>query len=81
MIRVQSLQENSLPDLEVKLFNCLPAETRGHNGSLDTYMKKVDKFLSSLPDKPPLPHYYQNSATNSILKQGEQMQLEKSRKR
>ena len=65
----------------VKLFNCLPGEARGYNGSLDTFKKKVDKFQSSVPDKPLLSHYYQNSATNSILKQGEQMQAERSRRR
>ena len=79
MARVQSLQENSLPVLGARLFNLLPAETRGFSGQLDNFKKQVDRFLSGVPDQPPLPHYYQISATNSLLHQVQQMQAASSR--
>ena len=78
MARVQTLQEYSLPVLGARLFNCLPAETRGYDGGLDSFKRRVDIFLSSVPDKPPLPHYYQSASTNSILQQVEQMQAARS---
>ena len=76
MTRIQTLQENSLPVLGVRLFNILPTETRNYNGNLNTLKSKVDKFLSRVPDQPLMPHYYQGSTTNSIIKQVEQMGVE-----
>ena len=81
MARIQRLQEDSLPVLGARLFNCLPAETRGYSGSLETFKVKVDKFLSTVPDCPTLPHYYQCESTNSILQQVRQVQVASSGRR
>ena len=64
--RLDTLYEASVPVLGSKLFNCLPKETRGLDGSLDTFKGHLDRFLARIPDKPCLPHYYQTAPTNSV---------------
>ena len=71
--RVETLRENSLVVLGPRLFNCLPRDARDWEGSLETFKEKVDTFLTTVPDKPTLPHYYQSAATNSIIHQLEQL--------
>ena len=70
--RIQTLHENSMPVLGARLFNCLPKDVREFGGTLETFKVKVDLFLRTIPDKPCLPHYYQNAQSNSIIKQIEQ---------
>ena len=76
--RVQSLQENSLAVRGPRLFNCLPAEVREYEGSLDGFKHKLDRFLSTVPDKPCLPNYYQAAEGNSIIKQIVQIRTERA---
>ena len=35
-----------------KLFNMLPAEIRGHHGSLETFKSTLNEFLERIPDQP-----------------------------
>ena len=79
--KIKRLQEDSLPVLGARLFNCLPRETRGYNGSLESLKVKVDSYLRTVPDNPTLPHYYQEAATNSLFNQVLQMQAASSRRR
>ena len=76
--RVQSLQENSLAVRGPRLFNCLSAEVREYDGSLDGFKHKLDRFLSTVPDKPCLPNYYQAAEGNSIIKQIAQIRTERA---
>ena len=74
--RVKTLQEKSLTVLGPRLYNCLPADVRCYEGSMETFKVKVDRFLKTVPDRPCLPHYYQSSTSNSIWKQVEQMRAD-----
>ena len=76
MQRIETLRESSFPILGPRLFNCLPAEIRGFDGKVDIFKRKVDNFLSSIPDKPCLTHYHQRAANNSILGQVAQLRAE-----
>lgn len=67
--RIKNKLDESLPVIGSRLFNCLPAEIREVEGGLDSFKKKLDTFLRTIPDKPVLPHYYQTSPGNSLLQQ------------
>lgn len=69
--RVQTLRENSLLVRGPRLFNCLPASLRAHEGTLNSFKTQLDCFLSSVPDMPRLPHYHQPATSNSIAAQVE----------
>lgn len=77
MKKITTLRENSLIVLGARLFNCLPRDAREWEGGLETFKEKVDRFLTTVPDKPALPHYHQSAASNSIIKQLEQMRAER----
>ena len=67
--RMQTLRESSFAVIGPRLFNCLPCELRSYEGNPDGFKNKLDNFLSAVPDKPHLPHYYQAPRGNSILDQ------------
>lgn len=69
--RVQTLRENSLLVRGPRLFNCLPASLRAHQGELSSFKAQLDSFLSTIPDQPRLPHYHQPATSNSIVAQVE----------
>ena len=71
MARYMSLKDDSLCVRGPKLFNCLPAELRDVNFSFESFKRKLDDFLSKIPDKPSLPgpSYSQSARTNSIIDQ------------
>ena len=52
-----------------RLFNCMPTDLRAMNTSLQSFKRKLDSVLMSIPDRPVLPHYYQVSKSNSIVEQ------------
>ena len=74
--RIATLRENSFAVVGPKLFNCVERETREFEGEFDGFKRKLDKFLSKIPDKPSLPHYTQTARSNSIIDQVAQMRLD-----
>ena len=49
-----------------KLFNCLPIDIRNNtNCSLLEFKRKLDRFLSSIPDEPLAVGYTQNRSSNA----------------
>ena len=66
---IQTMKENSFLVTGPKLFNCMPKNIRDHQGSLSSFKRQLDKFLKEIPDKPSLPHYYQEAAGNSVIDQ------------
>ena len=67
--RVQSMRERCFALRAPRLFNCLPRQLRNDNGSLPNFKLKLDKYLQTVPDKPILPHYYQEAQDNSLISQ------------
>jgi exonuclease III len=77
LARVQSLRENSFAVMGPRLFNCLPFELREANEtSLESFKTKLDEFLLTVKDQPPLPHYYQAAPGNSLVHQIHQMHVQ-----
>jgi hypothetical protein len=66
---IRSMHERSFAVIGPRLFNCLPRELRDFEGTLETFKSKLDVFLKTIPDKPPVPHYYQPAEGNSVLQQ------------
>ena len=65
-------RENFLSVKGPKLFNILPADIRSSlNCDMSAFKKKLDNFLSSVPDEPGVPGYCQGraAASNSLLDQ------------
>ena len=67
--RLQTLRESSFAVKGPKLYNCIDKELRNYEGSLEGFKRKLDLFLSEIPDEPPLPGYYRPGASNSIVEQ------------
>ena len=67
--KVKSKIEASLPVQAPRLFNALPSEIRNFEGSVNSFKGKLDKFLSKIPDQPPLRGYTQQAASNSLIDQ------------
>ena len=55
MERIKSFKESSLIVRGPRLFNSLPPELRICLGNLEAFKSKLDKFLMTVPDQPPLP--------------------------
>ena len=67
--RIVTLKENSFALRGPRMFNCIPAELRNCDGTVESFKNNLDKFLAGVPDKPCLPLYYQASTGNSLLQQ------------
>ena len=67
--RFGTLKENSLVGKGLLLFNRLPAEIKACNDSLETFKKKLDNFLKTVPDQPVMQGYHQPASDNSITSQ------------
>ncbi len=68
--RVKTLLHNSFTTRAVRLFNILPKYLRNTTDcSIDSFKATLDKFLSCVPDQPPLPGYYREAESNSLLHQ------------
>ena len=68
--RYKTLKDQSFAVRGPKLFNCVPMELRDLSMSLDCFKANLDRFLSTIPDKPCLANYDgQNVDTNSIIHQ------------
>ena len=67
---VQNLLYSSLPIHGQRLFNTLPRELRSVTGcSVDSFKRKLDRYLQSIPDEPQIPGYtaQRRAETNSLL--------------
>ena len=73
---VQTMKECSIVVHGCRLFNAVPRELREFRGSSETFKRKLDTFLSSVPDKPALVNYHQPSAGNGLLSQLAQLRAE-----
>ena len=67
--RFATIREASFAINGPRLFNSIPAELRDYTGSVDSFKRQLDIFLSSVIDKPPLPGYHQPAVSNSIVEQ------------
>ena len=66
---VTSMVEASFPVRGPMLFNSLPINLRNFNGSADAFKRRLDKFLSQVPDQPSLPTYQQPASSNCVISQ------------
>ena len=71
--RVKTLADQSFAVRGPKLFNELPKDLRSVDRSFDAFKGRLDKFLSSVPDQPSLPGYYQQVVSNCLLDQIQQL--------
>ena len=56
--KIQTLRENSLSIKGSKLFNCLSKEIRNTtNCPVDTFKRRLDKYLTTIPDQSAFPQY------------------------
>ena len=69
--RFGTRKENSLVVFGQKLFNHIPKEIRACPGPLETFKRKLDGFLKTVPDQPVLHggEYPQQATSNSIITQ------------
>ena len=65
-VPTRTLLEHSFAVKGAKVFNSLPKEIRGYDGSLNGFKARIDTYLVSIPDRPYLPHYYLNVLSNSL---------------
>ena len=70
------MKECSLVVKGTRLFNAVPRELREFVGELNTFKIKLDQFLSNVPDRPALDHYYQSARNNDIIAQLNQVTVE-----
>ena len=64
---VQTLKENSFSVRGPQTYNSLPAYLKNFTGSLESFKKKLDKFLATVPDKPVMPNYPQSISSNCLV--------------
>ena len=63
---IRNAKEASFPIRGPRLFNCLPKHLRNTTGvSVDTFKRKLDRFLATIPDQPTVDGYYGMRAANS----------------
>lgn len=63
---IQTLKEASFAVRGPRLFNCLPGDLRDAVCTQDTFKRKLDVFLRSVPDRPVLPNYPQVALSNTL---------------
>jgi hypothetical protein len=69
-VRFQSLWgEASLSVAGPRVFNVLPNDQREGEFTLETFKRRLDVFLGTIPDRPPLQHFQRREASNSIVHQ------------
>ena len=68
--RIQTLREGTFSVNGSKLFNILPPSIRNlRNVGVETFKRKLDEFLATIPDEPQSPGYtlFRRADTNSLL--------------
>jgi hypothetical protein len=78
---VRTRHEQSFSVMGPKLFNSLPKDLREFSGSPEVFKTKLDRFLLTVPDRPPLPHYHQTAEGNSLIQQLADMRRNTSSRR
>ena len=73
--RVKTIIESSFAVRGPKLFNCLPADLRNFEGSVDSFKRRLDKFLNLVPDQPCTPDYHQSALSNCVADQLAQLRI------
>ena len=67
--RVKNAREASFKVKGSRLFNLIPMELRGMDGSLAKFKAGLDSWLSSIPDQPTIRDRQRAAQTNSLLDQ------------
>ena len=66
--KIQTIKENTLPIRGPKLFNTIPKELRNITEvNTLTFKRKLDTYLYTLRDEPPIDGYYRTNTTNSMI--------------
>ena len=76
--RIKTLADQSFAVRGPKMYNELPKKLRDTDLSFDAFKRSLDKFLSRIPDQPSLPGYYQQSASNCLIDQIQQLKRDGS---
>ena len=71
--RIKTLADQSFAVRGPKLYNELPIKLRDIEQNFKAFKTGLDTFLSHVPDKPCLPGYHQQSASNRLLDQVQQL--------
>lgn len=70
---IKTMQYNSFTQTGPKLFNCIPKELRKKweksDNMVETFKRKLDEFLSIVPDQPTIPGQQRAARSNSISDQ------------
>ena len=66
---VRKAREASLQVKGPRLFNLIPSELRGMDGSVDQFKAGLDSWLSNIPDQPTIGGRQRAAQTNSLLDQ------------
>ena len=64
--RMGSTRDKSFVTRGPIIYNSLPKDLREYEGSLDTFKRKLDRFLEGITDKPPVPGYRDAAEGNSL---------------
>ena len=64
--RVKTMIESSFAVIGPKLFNCLPADLRNFEGSVNSFKRRLDMFLNLVPDQPCTLDYHQSAFSNCV---------------
>ena len=57
---MSNMRRNSFPIRGTEIFNCLPAHIKDLSISQQTFKKRLDEFLSLIPDKPQIGERYKS---------------------
>ena len=70
LARIYTLRDNFITCRGPRLFNSLPSRLRSESlSSFNEFKKGLDGFLACVPDRPKLPHYVLQAASNSVIDQ------------
>lgn len=72
-VRVRRQVDSSIMVMGPRLFNSLPKQIRDNRDSFVKFKHELDEYLQTVPDQPPLPHYYKVAQSNSVADQYRQM--------
>ena len=65
--KVKTMVEGSFAVRGARLFNSIPANLRAGNLSYQSFKRKLDLYLNTVPDEPLLPNYPHQHASNSLV--------------
>ena len=74
--RLRTSREQSFGVKAPKIFNVLSMDIRCWSGTLGGFKTRLDSFLSTVPDQPCMPQYYQVATSNSLLERIPRLRME-----